>query len=131
MILLDTSVLIDPPDAWPAPVLGSSAICLAELLFGVQTAPTASARSFRTRRLAVYRSMMEWIPFEEPDAESYATLAALVARKRPSHARSKDMLIAAQALTLGVPLITRNARDFELVRDVVEILDAGRPSHSR
>ncbi len=131
MILLDTSVLIDPPRTWPAPVLGSSAICLAELLFGVQTAPSASIRSLRTKRLAVYRSMLEWIPFEEPDAESYATLAALVARKRPAHARSKDMLIAAQALTLGVPLITRNVRDFDLVRDVVEILDAGEPSADR
>ena len=74
------------------------------------------------RNLARYRAF-EWIPFEEPDAESYALLAAKVARKRPGHARSKDILIAAQALTLGVPLLTRNVKDFHLVSDVVEILD--------
>jgi predicted nucleic acid-binding protein len=36
-------------------------------------------------------------------------------------------VIAAQALTLGVPLLTRNVRDFELVNDLVEILDGNAP----
>lgn len=71
----------------------------------------------------MYRSMFEWIPFEEPDAENYGVLAARVAPRRPAHARTKDILIAAQALTLGVPLLTRNVRDFDLVSDLVEILD--------
>jgi predicted nucleic acid-binding protein len=39
------------------------------------------------------------------------------------HARSKDIMIAAQAHSLGIPLMTRNAKDFELVSDVVEILE--------
>ncbi|CAN5238609.1 hypothetical protein BH09ACT5_BH09ACT5_22870 [soil metagenome] len=71
--------------------------------------------------------MLEWIPFEEPDSASYAILAAKVAQKRPGHARSKDILIAAQALTLGVPLLTRNVKDFDLVSDLVEILDGNAP----
>ena len=123
MILLDTSVLIDPPSGWPAPVLGSSVLCLAELEFGVQRAGDAAERSRRVQRLTRYKAQFEWIPFEEPDAASYGVLAARVAPHRPSHARSVDMMIAAQALTLGVPLLTRNVKDFHLVSDLVEILD--------
>ncbi len=127
MILLDTSILIDPPVEWPGAMLGSSMLCLAELEFGVQRAPNPAERSRRVRRLASYDAELEWIPFEEPDAASYGVLAAKVAPHRPAHARSTDILIAAQALTLGVPLLTRNVRDFELVSDLVEILDGNSP----
>jgi hypothetical protein len=37
----------------------------------------------------------------------------------------KDIMITAQADSLGIPLMTRNGQDFELVRDVVEILEVG------
>ncbi|MEP6480720.1 MAG: PIN domain-containing protein [Rhodoglobus sp.] len=123
MILLDTSVLVEAVVPWPGPVLGSSVLCLAELQFGVHFASNAALRASRVRNLARYRTVLEWIPFEEPDAESYALLAAKVAQTRSAHARSKDIMIAAQALTLGVPLLTRNAKDFELVADLVEIID--------
>lgn len=123
MILLDTSVLIEPPTRWPAPVLGSSSLCLAELEFGIHMARTAAERSQRVRRLAVYRDRFEWIPFERSDAASFGIVAERAARTRPGHARSTDILLAAQALTLGVPLLTRNVKDFALVADLVEILD--------
>lgn len=126
VILVDTSSLVSPPARWPGPVLGSSVLCLAELQFGVQSARDAATRAERVRNLARYRAL-EWIPFEEPDAQSYAILAAKVATARPGHARSKDILIAAQALTLGVPLLTRNVHDFDLVSDLVEILDGNSP----
>lgn len=131
MILLDSSVLISPPAHLPGPVLGSSVLCLAELEFGIQGARTAAERSHRVRRLATLRATLEWIPFEEPDAVSYGVLAAKVAPTRPAHARSKDIMIAAQALTLGVPLLTRNVKDFELVSDVVEVLDGNSGVSSR
>jgi len=123
VILLDSSVLISPPAVLPGPVLGSSVLCLAELEFGIHTARTAADRSHRVRRLAHLRATLEWIPFEEPDAASYGLLAPKVAATRPAHARSTDIMIAAQALTLGVALLTRNVKDFELVSDLVEILD--------
>ncbi|MEO8095522.1 MAG: PIN domain-containing protein [Pseudolysinimonas sp.] len=131
VILLDTSVLIEPLDRWPGAVLGSSVLCLAELQFGVHFARSPALRASRVRNLARYRSVLEWIPFEEPDSESYAVLAARVAKTRPAHARSTDILIAAQALTLGVPLLTRNVKDFELVGDLVEILDGNSPVSAR
>jgi predicted nucleic acid-binding protein len=120
---MDSSVLITPPATLPGPVLGSSVLCLAELEFGIHSARSAAERSHRVRRLAKLRAALEWIPFEEPDATSYGLLAAKVAPTRPAHVRSKDIMIAAQALTLGVPLLTRNVKDFELVSDLVEILD--------
>ena len=127
MILLDASILIDPPMRWPGPVVGSSMLCLAELEFGIHRAPDAASRSLRVQRMARYKAAFEWIPFEESDAASYGVLAARVARRRPAHARSADIMIAAQALTLGVPLLTRHARDFELVSYLVEILDGNSP----
>lgn len=123
MILLDTSSLIDPPEVWPGGVLGSSTLCLGELEFGLKVARTPAERSARIRNLAVYRERLEWIPFEESDATSYAVLAEQVARQRPAHARSTDIKIAAQAYTLGAALLTRNVRDFDLVSDLVEIID--------
>jgi predicted nucleic acid-binding protein len=128
VILLDSSVLIAPPSVLPGSVLGSSVLCLAELEFGVHSAKSAADRSLRVRRLASLRAALEWISFDEADAASYGLLAAKVAPKRPVHARSKDIMIAAQALTLGVPLLTRNTKDFELVSDLVEILDGNSPA---
>lgn len=122
MILLDTSVLIAPPASWPTDAVGASAISLGELRFGVEVAQTIAERNVRLRRIARYSESLEWIPFEEPDAESYGMLAARVAQRRPSHARSKDVMIAAQAFTLGLPLMTLNTRDFELIDDLIEIL---------
>lgn len=127
MILADTSVLIARNVSWPDAPAAASAISLGELQFGVEVARTPADRNFRLRRIQRYSALLEWIPFEEPDARSYGILAAKVAKQRPAHARSKDIVIAAQALTLGVPLLTLNVRDFDLVRDLVEIVDGNSP----
>lgn len=79
-------------------------------------------RSQRVRRLNALRARLDWQPFDEYAAESYGLLAAEVSRTRSSHARSKDILMAAQAHALGVPFMTRNARDFELVAHLVDII---------
>lgn len=126
VILLDTNVLISPPAVWPdGAVLGSSIISLAELQFGIRSSASEEIRRNRVHRLAVWRELMDWVLFDEHAAESYGELAARVKRLRPQHARSKDIMIAAQAHSLGIPLMTRNAKDFELVDDVVEILEVG------
>ncbi|MFM9877874.1 MAG: type II toxin-antitoxin system VapC family toxin [Rhodoglobus sp.] len=122
MILLDTSILIAPPVDLSTTGMGASVISLGELEFGVAVAASVSERNFRLHRIARYSEVLEWIAFEEADARSYGVLAARVAPVRAGHARSKDILIAAQALTLGIPLMTRNEQDFELVSDLVEIV---------
>lgn len=125
MILLDTSVLISPPARFPDAEVGASIIALAELQFGIHSAPDAVSRASRTRRLALLRSMIDWLPFDEAAAESYGVLAAEVRRTRPSHARSKDVLMAAHALSLGASFMTRNVRDFEPVAHLVDLVPAG------
>jgi len=45
-----------------------------------------------------------------------------VARKRPAHARSKGILMAAHAHALGVPFMTRTAKGFAQVAHLVEII---------
>ena len=122
MILLDTNILIQPPDVWPDDSFGSSIISLAELHFGVQLARDEQTRELRTRRLAVLRTTFEWLQFDEYAAQSYGILAETVWRSRPAHSRSKDIMIAAQAHALGVPLMTRNPKDFTLVSDLVHVI---------
>lgn len=124
MILLDTNVLIAPPASWPDDTFGSSIISLGELYFGIQAAPDQRIRAERTRRVARYRTLLDWVPFDEYAAEAYGLLAAEVSRRRPGHARRKDIMIASQAYSLGVPLMTRNVKDFELVSHLVEIVEA-------
>jgi predicted nucleic acid-binding protein len=122
VILLDTSVLIQPPEVWPDDSFGSSIISLAELHFGVNLARDEQARELRTRRLAVLRTTFEWMPFDEYAAQSYGILAATVWQSRPAHSRSKDIMIAAQAHALGVPLMTRNPKDFILLGHLVHVI---------
>jgi len=124
VILVDTSVLIEPPTDWPDDTVGASLIALAELNFGVQAARDAPTRSRRLRNLATFRSFLDWIPFDESAADAYGVLAAEVNRTRPAHARSKDILMVSQAFALGVPFLTRNPRDFALISHLVEIREA-------
>ena len=123
MILVDTNVLIAPPAEWPDDDFGASMLTLAELHFGIEHAKSSAEQLSRTERVNTYRSSIEWIPFDEYSAEAYGKLASLVARSRSAHTRRADIFIAAQACALNVPLMTRNARDFELVKNMVEIID--------
>ena len=121
VIMLDTSVLIAAPRFSADELYGASMIAMAELHFGIQSARTTAIRSQRLQKLAHYRAALEWIGFDERAAESYGILAAEVSKTRSGHARSKDIMMAAQAHSLGVPFMTRNPKDFDLVKHLVEI----------
>ena len=125
MLLLDTSVLIDLASLrLPDESLAVSTVTYAELMFGVEIASTTALRRERSARLAWLRDTLEteWLPFDTVAAQSYALLAANVAPKRPRHARSKDIMLAGHALSIGAGLATLNPKDFELVSDRVEII---------
>ncbi|MFE6734532.1 PIN domain-containing protein [Microbacterium sp. NPDC057650] len=124
-MLLDTNVLIRIDEVrLPDDLAFVSAINLVELRFGVESASNPRTRRRRqehiTRAEALFPS--GWLPFDDRAANGAARLSAIVLPHRPSHARSRDMLLAGHAYALGARLVTFNAKDFDLVADEVEII---------
>ena len=119
--LLDTSVLIgaaDPGDSkarsaphpWPSCTSAS------------HIARTDDERARRTMRLAVIESTFEPLAIDAPVAREWGRLAAaLRTRGGQPRRRALDLAIAATANAHGVPLLTHNAADFQLIRDLVDV----------
>lgn len=123
--LLDTNVWIDyltarhpsvvtriresPPDE-----LGLSSVVLAELRYGAE-------KSRRTKAnhdlLDILTQEVNALHFDERAAAAYgAVRTSLESRGRPLGAY--DMMIAAQALSLGLILVTDNEREFKSVKSL-------------
>lgn len=121
-LLLDTSVLIDEGFSHPLDRVAISAISIAELHFGVLDAPDEDERADRLRRLATIERLFDPVPFDAAAARECGRLHAMVSRRggKPRR-RAFDLAIAATASVHGVPLMTRNAADFKLIEDLVEI----------
>ena len=124
--LLDTNICIYIIKRKPAHVLhkfssfsvgeiGIPAIVAAELLFGVQK----SAYPERNQQALVnFLRPFEIINFNYQAALSYGVIRQqLQSVGRPVGAL--DMLIAAQALSLDVTLITNNVREFDRVQGLI------------
>lgn len=124
MILLDTSVLIGYPAVrLPEGELAFSAISYAELSFGIAIQTDPAVRARRRNRLNLLDQFgNDWLPFDRNAAAGYADLAAHVHSTRPSHSRSKDIMLVGQALSLGAAFATQNPKDFELVAHLVQIV---------
>ena len=119
--LLDTSVLIGA--AGPGDLDGAiSAASLAELHFGVLVASDPVERGRRAQRLGVVEATFEPLPIDAAVAREWGRLAAAVAERggRPRR-RAMDLAIAATANVAGVPLITHDVADFQLVADLVDV----------
>jgi predicted nucleic acid-binding protein len=123
--LLDTSVVID----FPADVVGAhaataavSTITLAELSYGLHTDdPVINVA--REQRYNWIVSTFAPIPFDVLAARMHGALCANVrAAGRDPKPRRFDLLIAAVAVALGTPLITRNEADFLGIHDQLEII---------
>lgn len=120
--LLDTSVVIAldrlSPDQLPGePVI--STITLAELAAGPHATDDREERARRQDRLQRIEALMEPLPFDTAAARAYGPVyAATVASGRKARSpRAIDLLIASVALGHGLPLFTRNPRDFEHLRE--------------
>lgn len=119
--LLDTNIvsnLIRHPSGMVAQQIGrvgsrgiaTSIISVAELRYGC--AKRGSARL--TRQVEAVLEAIDIVPFEAPAEIAYGRIRAqLQAEGRPIG--PNDLLIAAQALTLDVPLITANEAEFRRV----------------
>jgi predicted nucleic acid-binding protein len=115
--LLDTSVLTDlesiDPELLPNEAF-VSAISMAELSAGPHATSDVEERARRQARLQFIEASLSQIPFDADCARAYGLVFAAVsaAGRKPRGARSVDLMIAATAVSLRLPLFTRNAVDF-------------------
>jgi tRNA(fMet)-specific endonuclease VapC len=121
-LLLDTNICIylikkSPPlvlrrfDAYAAGTIGISSITLAELEFGVQKSLYPSQNQ---EALEEFLLPLVILDFDHEAARSYGRIRALL-ENRGRVIGTLDMLIAAHALSLNLPLATNNVKEFSRV----------------
>lgn len=125
--LLDTSIVIDLDnlDASRLPLeVAISAITMAELAAGPHATTDPDERGRRQDRLQRAEAAFDPLPFDGDAARAYGRIFASVvaAGRKARGARAVDLLIAATALTAGLPLYTRNGGDFQPIDDLVDII---------
>jgi len=125
--VLDTSVLLAferlPVEALPSRS-AIAAVTLAELAAGLHAVSDIRERSRRQARLQWAESAFTALPFDADAARAYARVyaAVLTDGRKPRGDRAVDLFIAATALSLDVPLYTRNANDFSSLCDIMSIV---------
>ena len=127
MIVLDTNVLsefmrIEPDtqvlawvDAQPAMELAISAVTVAEILHGIARLPSGKRKQkLEAHAMAMFEEdfVGRILPFDVHAAVEYATLVAGCEAKGRAVSMA-DAQIAAICRTHGVPVATRNVRDFD------------------
>ena len=123
--LLDTSVLIGD-ESLPDIEAAISVASLAELHFGVLVADDDDERAVRTQRLGAIESTFDPLPLSADIAREWGRLAAAVSnRGGQPRRRAIDLALAATANVHGVPLLTHNTGDFQIISDLT---DAREPS---
>jgi len=120
-VLLDTSVLIGdqpPPDVEAAISVAS----LAELHFGALIAEDDDERARRAQRLGTIEATFDPLPITAEVARVWGRLAAAV-RQRGGQPRRRaiDLAIAATANVNGVPLLTHDLDDFQIISDLTDV----------
>ena len=125
--ILDTSVIIDLDkiEAGLLPVeVAVSAITMAELAAGPHAATDANERARRQDRLQRAEAAFDALPFDVEAARAYGRIYAAVTSvgRKARGARAVDLLIAATACSMNLPLFTRNPDDFRALEGIVEIV---------
>jgi predicted nucleic acid-binding protein len=125
--LIDTSVVIDleriAPSDLPAEV-AVSAVTMAELAAGPHATADAAERARRQDRLQRAEATFEPLPVDAAVARAYGRVYAAVgvAGRKARGRRAVDLFIAATAVAAGLPLYTRNPRDFAGLTEMLEIV---------
>lgn len=125
--ILDTSVVIDLDEleASSLPLeIAVSAVTMAELAAGPQATADPDERGRRQDRLQRAEAAFDPLPFDADAARAYGRVfAAVVASGRKARGRrAVDLLMAAAALSAGLPLYTRNADDFRGLDDLIDLV---------
>ena len=125
--LLDTSVVVDHDiiDVERLPDESAiSAITLAELAAGPHATSDALERARRQDRLQWAAQTWDAIAFDDAAARSYARVfAAIRSSGRTVRPRLADLLIASTAAANGLPLYTRNPRDFTGLEEILTVVE--------
>lgn len=125
--ILDTSVVIDLDEikssALPVEV-AVTALTMAELAAGPHAATDANERARRQDRLQRTEAAFDPLPFDSEAARAYGRVYAAVvsAGRKARGARAVDLMIAAIACSVGLPLYTRNPSDFKALEDLVDVV---------
>lgn len=125
--VIDTSVLIDfeaiDPATLPSEV-AVSALSMAELAAGPHAARDAAERARRQDRLQRAEAAFDALPFDGDAARAYGRVYAAVSAtgRKARGARAVDLLIAATALALELPLYTRNPDDFRYLGELLDVV---------
>ena len=125
--ILDTSVVIDLErlDASELPLeVAVTSITMAELAAGPHATSDVAERARRQDRLQRAEAAFDPLPFDAAAARAYGRIyAAVVAQGRKARgARAVDLLIAAVAAAVELPLCTRNPDDFAGLDDLVTVV---------
>ena len=125
--ILDTSVVVDL-DRLDAAILpreiAVTALTMAELAAGPFATDEPAEQARRQDRLQRTEAAFAALPFDDEAARAYGRVyAAVAARGRDARgARAVDLMIAAIACSVDLPLYTRNPSDFAALEGVVEIV---------
>ena len=118
-LLLDTNICIYIIKQQPENVIkrfleyqigdiGISSITLSELRYGVAK---SAHREKNAKALDEFIIPLEVVPYDEAAYHAYGDIRATL-EKAGTPIGSMDMLIAAHAVSLGIPLVTNNTREF-------------------
>lgn len=125
--LLDTCVLVRlghlAADALPA----RSCVCslsLAELAAAPHATDDVLERARRQEVLQRIEALFDPLPFDRDAARAYGRVyaATVAAGRKARGARAVDLMIAAVALSRGIPLYTANVADFTHLVDILPIV---------
>jgi len=125
--VLDTSVVIDlesiDPNALPIEVAVTT-LTMAELAAGPHAATNASERARRQDRLQRTEAAFAPLPFDADAARAYGRVyaAVIAAGRKARGARAVDLMIAAIACSVELPLYTRNPNDFTALEGLVDVV---------
>jgi predicted nucleic acid-binding protein len=131
--LLDASVVIELDRLRASELPDESAISsitLAELAAGPLAASDLDERARRQERLQRTEATFEPLPFDAGAARAYGRIYAAVtaAGRKARGRRAVDMLVAAAALSAGLPLYTINPDDFEGLGELIEVVPVASPA---
>lgn len=125
--LLDTSVVIDLEqlESTDLPLEAAiSVITLAELAAGPHATADPDERARRQDRLQRVEAVFNPLPFDAEASRAYGRVYAAVASagRKARGARAVDLLIAATACSLDLPLYTRNADDLRALDRLIDVI---------